>query len=741
MATGELKVRRPRSATTGSTGVPLVQQIGRLASRIARLIDSGSAVIFAESERTLVELTGFSAHLYVNAAGQWHDWRQLDTPDEMTAALVLPDGFETEIGLFSLDNQMFLPIIPGSIVATLDGDVRKPDMLAALSALSSCIAMAVKIRDRQDSTARSVSELEVMRAVASRILQSNDLDEILLLVSHETKRLLASDICGVMMREGDDVVMKSCVGHFSTETAKLKMHSGVGVAGHVLATGEPFMVADYVQNATITADFVPLARLEKVRSAFAVPIFSSNDMIGILEVWRRRPSMFTDEDRGLLQALAGLASLAIENARLLAARARSTEALAIVHAELAERYSIIEAAARFQEEIARLMLDDSSLAPMAARTAEFTDGTIFILDYDLNVEAAGPRRAASDVMLIAEIRALLKTSQHLSDKPLAAIFSTGEVYAQPVLTGIEMLGWVVWHGHAATPEGTRLALGNVALATAMHLLERRRVARERSETLQAVLWDLTEGSEAVRAAAMDRARELHVAVKGSICMIVMEIGKIGSADGSERETHLQDRIMEQAKLSEIGRTAYMVGARGSQLRMVCKATTSEQLAEGTQRLIETLRREAPMLEPIAGIGSFCNDIRALPSAFREAMVALEVARHRKGVRVAHYSEAGVLGLLINLRTKADMSKVSRDILGHLLTEPEQSRQVLLKTLSSYFECDCSQLATAARLGVHQKTIAYRIAKICRLTGLDLGRHQDRVLADIGVKLYTIMDLE
>ena len=740
MASSDHNLRPLLEAITGHTAAPLLDVVDRLASRLALAADAGASAIFAEAELALAEVTGLSARICVNAAGHWRDWRQLDTPEQMTG-VSLPEGCDTQRRPQQIGGQTLVPINPGSIVAVLDGTVGDLEILPALAILANCIALAAKLCDRQENATRSVSELEVMRAVASRILQSNDLDEILLLVSHETKRLLASDICGVMMREGDEVVMKSCVGHFSAETARLRMHSGIGVAGQVLATGEPCMVANYVQSDKITHDFVPLARVEKVRSALAVPILSSKDMIGILEVWRRRPSTFTEEDRGLLLALAGLASLAIENARLLVSRAKAADALATAHAELAERYSTIEKASRFLQEIARLMLGDSPLAPMAARTAEFTEGSIFVLDRDLTIEVARPSRALEDP-IANEIRSLLKKPRRMSDEPLVASVSSGEICAQPVLTGSEMLGWIVWHGENSPQEATRLALGNVALATAMHLLERRRVARERSETLQAVLWDLTEGTEAVRAAAVDRARELHVAIKGPICVIVMRLGNIGSTEQAteDMETHLHDRILDRARLSDLGRSAHMIGARGNQLRMVCKMLEREQISVATERLIEALHREAPSIELNAGISGPCSDIRTLPSAFREAIVALEVARHRKGMRFAHYGDSGVLGLLINLRTKADMRAVCAEILGELLAEPDQARQVLLKTLTVYFECDCSQTLTAARMGVHQKTVAYRIAKIGRLTGLDLARHQDRLLADIGTKLSAMMDM-
>ncbi|MFX8624484.1 GAF domain-containing protein, partial [Acinetobacter baumannii] len=83
-----------------------------------------------------------------------------------------------------------------------------------------------------------------------------------------------------------------------------------------------------------TRDFMPLARMEKVRSALAVPILSRDAIIGVLEVWRRRPVSFDAEDTPLLLALAGLASIAIDNALLLRAHAETAERLTVAYGEL-----------------------------------------------------------------------------------------------------------------------------------------------------------------------------------------------------------------------------------------------------------------------------------------------------------------------------------------------------------------------------------------------------------------------
>jgi hypothetical protein len=81
------------------------------------------------------------------------------------------------------------------------------------------IDLAIATGERQDSSSRNATQMQALQKLAGRVLQSSDIEEILLLVSHETKRLLASDICGVLMRVGDEVVVRNCVGHFSAELA------------------------------------------------------------------------------------------------------------------------------------------------------------------------------------------------------------------------------------------------------------------------------------------------------------------------------------------------------------------------------------------------------------------------------------------------------------------------------------------------------------------------------------------
>jgi sugar diacid utilization regulator len=316
------------------------------------------------------------------------------------------------------------------------------------------------------------------------------------------------------------------------------------------------------------------------------------------------------------------------------------------------------------------------------------------------------------------------------------------MHARPILAGNELLGWIGWFGKSQPDESARLVLSHVSLAVAMHLLERRNTTRARSQTLQSVLWDLLEGDDETRSAALDRARELKVPIiKQPVAVLVASIAR-----GEEPATEVlldeeRDRVLDIVQRSDIGRSAAMFGIRGTQLRLICKAIETTRLREQILRLIREIQQEVPRVSMACGFSSPCSDVREMPSHLREASIALEVARYRRGSPVAAYSESGVLGLLINLRSEADVRRVAQEILGGLMGEPEASRKMLLDTLRTFFECDCSQAATALSLGAHQKTIAYRLSKVTKLTGLKLAKHQDRLLADIGTRLYFMLEMD
>jgi hypothetical protein len=189
----------------------------------------------------------------------------------------------------------------GSVALGWTGSARGRQPLLA----HACVWLALLRRaDPPAPPEHAEPESEAVREVVQQLLSVRDVDRVLTSIAERTLRVLDADICGVMLREGDLVRMRACVGNRVAETARLRMRRGQGLAGLVFDTGRPAKVDTYLEDRTISPDFMSLAAKEETRSALAVPLRLHGEFIGVLEVWRRRPSMFTGSDERRMVVLA-----------------------------------------------------------------------------------------------------------------------------------------------------------------------------------------------------------------------------------------------------------------------------------------------------------------------------------------------------------------------------------------------------------------------------------------------------
>jgi putative methionine-R-sulfoxide reductase with GAF domain len=240
------------------------------------------------------------------------------------------------------------------------------------------------------------SEVESLRTVATRILAAQGLDEALAGVTHETLALLDADIAGVMLRSGDEIHMRGCVGNQRMETARLTMRRGQGLAGRVFATGRPERVDDYLASQVISDDFHALAREERTRCAMGAPIVVDNEIIGVLEVWRRTSVTFSDQDTRRLVALADLAAIAFENARLYESNRESLAEVERAHEELAGHLTKVEKALAVQQQVIEGLIAGNRLPDLIRTIADTAECHAKLFDPDFELLASFPEADTSD---------------------------------------------------------------------------------------------------------------------------------------------------------------------------------------------------------------------------------------------------------------------------------------------------------------------------------------------------------
>jgi DNA-binding PucR family transcriptional regulator len=684
-------------------------------------------------------LAAKDVRLLVRSAGAWREWEKLNDGADEALIESLPDA---PADVVHFDDSVFIPVQVASVGLLVEG-IGNPTALGDIATiLSKVFRLAIASSESQKTNPDKLEAIRVFQRVANKILKSQNLQEIFLQITHEAKTRLSADICGIMLLEEDALVMKRCAGNFAGETASLRMKAGQGVGGRVLQTREPCSIEDYVQSEIISRDFMSLARAERVRSALAVPLMSQDRVIGVLEVWRRKPSTFTAQHTAELATLANLASLAIENAALLEARELAARKLKEAHEELQKRYDVIRNSADLQESLISTLLNGGSLSEIAQRACQHLRSPVLILDKHLDVTTCHPAAVGADETLHA-IRIGISQSTG-SDTRYKAITSRTLRFAfQSITAGSEQLGWAVLIDPKIEDESAQLAITELCVTAALHLTKERAAARALSDKLATLTWDLLEGPDHLRQLALQRAKELNAEIPNEYWVVVCHVdgidkpGKSGLLTGGEIEG--RRRSVVEATDRSPGRTLVRLsGLRGNELALVVSTHDAVRLRDFAQSLVAEIMRRIPGSLVYVGLSRPGSDPMLMPAAWKDAHIALDVARQNRKATVVGFDEVGVAGLLMSIREGADFHEFVKEALGKLLKEKSPQREVLLQTLRAFFSCNCSQQAAARELRTHQKTVAYRLDKIERMTGLRLATHEQRVLLYLALRMNDLI---
>ena len=154
--------------------------------------------------------------------------------------------------------------------------------------------------------------LESIRIINSQLALSTVLQNI----AEESARLVGGQPGGIGLVEQQQVVFRQLWSDHGWQDTHLVFQFGQGVAGQVVASGTPLVVA-HPEGSPDTAYPETVADLYK-SGVLAVPIRTRTGLVvGVLEV-RNRPGhkLFSETDCQLIESLANQAAVAIENAGL-----------------------------------------------------------------------------------------------------------------------------------------------------------------------------------------------------------------------------------------------------------------------------------------------------------------------------------------------------------------------------------------------------------------------------------------
>ena len=163
---------------------------------------------------------------------------------------------------------------------------------------------------------RAVEELSTLNAIGSAIGSTMNLDEVVDLIAQESVKNLNAEQAAVMLLKQEEELdpFRTMARQNFSGTELVPFRFGQQLTGWMLKNKRPLRINSLCDDdrfrAIATDDF-------PIHSLISVPLRAKGQMVGLLNVFNKRPpEEFTEEDQRLLSIIASQSAQIVENARL-----------------------------------------------------------------------------------------------------------------------------------------------------------------------------------------------------------------------------------------------------------------------------------------------------------------------------------------------------------------------------------------------------------------------------------------
>jgi PAS domain S-box-containing protein len=296
------------------------------------------------------------------------------------------------------------------VLALHRGDARPwtSDEIALTEAVARELGVALHVARLLDENRRRLDQQSALLHAAQVLTSDLRLETVLQRLVEEVAGLLGADAADCYLLDADrDVLRCEAVHGLPDELIGFEFPATRGLAAEALRTGAPVIAADY----EAVREPVPHDAYKEFSGAIVAPMRWPGETQGVLGVGSRADRRFTQEDRDLLGAYAGLASLALANARAFDERTRQARIergffrIAAVLGQSLSLAETLEAVAQAANEalggsFAAVLMPRASRLELAG-SAGAPESLVGALETGLPETATVLRTAASDGRILA----------------------------------------------------------------------------------------------------------------------------------------------------------------------------------------------------------------------------------------------------------------------------------------------------------------------------------------------------
>lgn len=189
---------------------------------------------------------------------------------------------------------------------------------------------------------------------------------------------------------------------------------------------------------------------------------------------------------------------------------------------------------------------------------------------------------------------------------------------------------------------------------------------------------------------------------------------------------------------EINIVHYM-RVKSNQLYLILQKEEKDKLIAEAQKICSDIMqfiKENINDDTRIGLGGVAGSIKEIHRSYQEALEAIYIGRII-GKEYTDFSKLGIMKILYNTTNRQMMEEAVPQGILRLYEYDQKNNSTLLTTLQVYFDMNCNASKAAEKLFIHYKTMLYRLEKIKGITGICLENSQERLEAEIGIKILKL----
>jgi PAS domain S-box-containing protein len=307
----------------------------------------------------------------------------------------------------------------GVLVAHREADrVFSQSEQALLEAVAAEIGLAVRLGRLLDENRERLAQQSALLRAAQALSSELELSAVLQRLADQLAELLSADAADCYLYDRETGLLRCAAVHgFHRSLLGFEFPAGRGLAGLAIREGRPLIDSEY----TSIPEPVPHPAYEGFTDVICAPMRWSDEVQGVLGVGRHGSRRFDRRDADVLEAFAGLASLALRNAE--------------TYTQSSRQARVQRGFYRIASVLGQSLSRAATLEAVAQAAAEALGGA----SAAVLIRSTGRLQAVGTHELPPALRELLAGGVDESHGPVARSALQGHVLASPSLTEDERL--------------------------------------------------------------------------------------------------------------------------------------------------------------------------------------------------------------------------------------------------------------------------------------------------------------